>query len=59
MIILAEELTNAFEDYFAKFRIQRKAEHELMKLSKEELQDLGLERHEIYSVVYEATENYK
>ena len=59
MIFLTEELTNAFEDYFEKFRIQRKAEHELMRLSKEELEDLGLQRHEIYGAVYEATKDYK
>jgi uncharacterized protein YjiS (DUF1127 family) len=59
MIFLAEELTEAFEGFFDKFRLQRKAEHELMKLSKEELEDLGLKRHEIYGVVYKATDNYK
>jgi uncharacterized protein YjiS (DUF1127 family) len=51
MIFLTEELTEAFQGFFDKFRMQRKAEHELMKLSKEELEDLGLERHEIYGVV--------
>ena len=59
MIILAEELTEAFQGFFDKFRLQRKAEHELMELSKEELEDLGLQRHEIYGAVYKATENYK
>lgn len=59
MIILAEELTEAFQGFFDKFCLQRKAEHELMKLSKEELEDLGLQRHEIYGAVYEATKNYK
>jgi uncharacterized protein YjiS (DUF1127 family) len=59
MIILAEELTEAFQGLFDKFRLQRKAEHELMKLSREELEDLGLQRHEIYGAVYEAAEKYK
>jgi uncharacterized protein YjiS (DUF1127 family) len=59
MIFLTEELTEAFQGFFDKFRLQRKAEHELMKLSKEELEDLDLQRHEIYGVVYEATQNYK
>jgi uncharacterized protein YjiS (DUF1127 family) len=59
MIFLTEELTEAFQGFFDKFHLQRKAEHELMKLSKEELEDLGLERHEIYGVVYEATKDYK
>jgi len=59
MIFLTEELTEAFQGFFDKFRLQRKAESELMKLSKEELEDLGLQRHEIYGVVYEATKDYK
>lgn len=59
MLFMTEELTNVFQDMFEKFRLQRKAECELMKLSKEELRDLGLERHEIYGVVYEATKDYK
>jgi uncharacterized protein YjiS (DUF1127 family) len=59
MISLTEELTEAFQGFFDKFRLQRNAEHELMNLSKEELEDLGLERHEIYGVVYKATQNYK
>jgi len=59
MIFLTEELTEAFQGFFDTFRLQRKAEYELMKLSKEELEDLDLQRHEIYGVVYEATENYK
>jgi len=59
MILMAEELTEAFQGFFDKFRLQRKAEYELMKLSKEELEDLGLHRHEIYGVVYEASKQYK
>jgi hypothetical protein len=33
MIYLTEELTEAFQGFFDKFRFQRKAEYELMKLS--------------------------
>jgi uncharacterized protein YjiS (DUF1127 family) len=56
MFILAEQMISSFFKTFDKMRHQRKAEYELFSLTDRELQDLGINRCDIYRIVYEATE---
>lgn len=53
MLILVEEMVSSFQNAVERMRIQRQAENELFKLTDRELRDLGINRCDIYSIVYE------
>jgi uncharacterized protein YjiS (DUF1127 family) len=48
------EFLNAINEKVKEFKLQRQAEQELFQLTDRELQDLGINRYDIYRVVYKA-----
>jgi uncharacterized protein YjiS (DUF1127 family) len=48
------DLLNSIHEKVKEYKLQRQAEHELFQLTDRELQDLGINRCDIYRVVYKA-----
>ena len=59
MFEIAEHFMSSVMKAYDKMMLQRKAEYELFSLTDRELQDLGINRYDIYRIVYEASKQYK